>query len=278
MFKYAEKVDDDFLCSICKDVLDDAMTTPCRHTFCKTCIEEWIKEAYSCPLDKSRLISSDLVPIPIAFTNLLDRLNVCCKFEEEGCDYKCPRSDLEGHIKRCPFNPTAEFECDKGCGLMLTSSQLGDHRCIYALKKIVLDLKLENENLTNDLVQQKALESVLKKNCCTAQERIEALKTAHVIEINKIREEHAMAIEVVKIDLQTAKVQLRELHQNMEVLRRKQAKSVKSRLGSSIRGLYPKKSHDRILVTNGINWGVILRFAGKASIPRTAETPELPSI
>jgi hypothetical protein len=276
MFKYAEKVDDDFLCSICKDVLDNAVTTPCRHTFCKTCISEWIKESYSCPLDKKRLIPSDLIPIPIAFTNLLDRLNVLCKFEEEGCDHKCPRSDLEGHVRRCPFNPTAEFECDKGCGLKLTSVQMGGHQCISSLKKVILNLKFDNEKLTEEVAQLKILESVLKKNVCTALEKMETMKDDHAAQVITLNERHKNATLAIKKDFETAKAKIVQLEQDVEILRRKQKSSVKSRIGSSIRGLYPKKSTERTLTTDGIKWNILLRFAGKRSTPNTPTTPSIP--
>ncbi|XP_070711588.1 E3 ubiquitin-protein ligase TRIM21-like isoform X1 [Pempheris klunzingeri] len=46
--------EDQFLCSICLDVLTDPVSTPCGHNFCKTCItEHWnTNDRFLCPLCK----------------------------------------------------------------------------------------------------------------------------------------------------------------------------------------------------------------------------------
>uniref|UniRef100_A0A8P4KQP6 E3 ubiquitin-protein ligase TRIM21-like n=1 Tax=Dicentrarchus labrax TaxID=13489 RepID=A0A8P4KQP6_DICLA len=46
--------EDQFLCSICLDVLTDPVSTSCGHNFCKTCINEhWnINDQYMCPMCK----------------------------------------------------------------------------------------------------------------------------------------------------------------------------------------------------------------------------------
>ncbi|XP_070711553.1 E3 ubiquitin-protein ligase TRIM21-like [Pempheris klunzingeri] len=46
--------EDQFLCSICLDVLTDPVTTPCGHNFCKTCItEHWnTNDRFLCPMCK----------------------------------------------------------------------------------------------------------------------------------------------------------------------------------------------------------------------------------
>ncbi|XP_070711565.1 E3 ubiquitin-protein ligase TRIM21-like [Pempheris klunzingeri] len=46
--------EDQFLCSICLDVLTDPVTTPCGHNFCKTCItEHWnTNDRFLCPVCK----------------------------------------------------------------------------------------------------------------------------------------------------------------------------------------------------------------------------------
>uniref|UniRef100_A0A671VP06 Bloodthirsty-related gene family, member 2 n=1 Tax=Sparus aurata TaxID=8175 RepID=A0A671VP06_SPAAU len=42
--------DDQFLCSICRDVFTDPVTIPCGHNFCKTCItQHWDKNECQCP-------------------------------------------------------------------------------------------------------------------------------------------------------------------------------------------------------------------------------------
>uniref|UniRef100_A0A3B4DUU5 E3 ubiquitin-protein ligase TRIM39-like n=1 Tax=Pygocentrus nattereri TaxID=42514 RepID=A0A3B4DUU5_PYGNA len=46
--------EDQFLCSICLDVLTDPVSTPCGHNFCKTCLTQYWNNSqhYQCPLCK----------------------------------------------------------------------------------------------------------------------------------------------------------------------------------------------------------------------------------
>lgn len=73
-------VDDEFLCSICGMVLEDPMQSPCEHTFCNHCIRSWIKVQAICPLDRCVLPERDLKPTPWYFRNVLNRVEVKCKF------------------------------------------------------------------------------------------------------------------------------------------------------------------------------------------------------
>ncbi|XP_056264687.1 E3 ubiquitin/ISG15 ligase TRIM25-like [Pseudoliparis swirei] len=44
--------EDQFLCSVCQDVFNDPVTTPCGHNFCKKCItEHWnVSDRCQCPM------------------------------------------------------------------------------------------------------------------------------------------------------------------------------------------------------------------------------------
>lgn len=259
--KYADKVDDDLLCSICKDVLDDAVTTPCRHTFCKTCITEWTSQSLSCPLDKKRLVPSDLTPIPIAFVNLIDRLTVLCSFQEQGCNHRCPRSDLLTHIKRCPFNPSAEFECDGGCGIRLKQSNIKDHVCTSALNKIIEDLRNENEILQEDLSRQKSLESMLKRCICVAQEKLETTQATHDSLVAKLKQDHESLVTLLKYQVTQQKKDIDHLQADLKDRRRM---AISSRIGLGVRRLYPQKSIERTTtVSDGLKWNILLRLTGK---------------
>ena len=55
--------DEDLLCSICQDVLDDALETPCRHAFCRICITKWLEQKNTCP-QCIRQVHFDLKPLP----------------------------------------------------------------------------------------------------------------------------------------------------------------------------------------------------------------------
>ncbi|KAK4627206.1 hypothetical protein CLAFUW4_04802 [Fulvia fulva] len=48
-------------CSICYEPFTDAVQLPCRgeHIFCRGCIQEWLEDANTCPLDRELLIEYD---------------------------------------------------------------------------------------------------------------------------------------------------------------------------------------------------------------------------
>ncbi len=41
--RFSEEVNENLLCSICSCVLEEAVLTPCGHSFCNTCLTTWIE-------------------------------------------------------------------------------------------------------------------------------------------------------------------------------------------------------------------------------------------
>ena len=41
--RFTGTVDQNLLCSICSSVLEDAVLTPCGHSFCHMCLHTWIQ-------------------------------------------------------------------------------------------------------------------------------------------------------------------------------------------------------------------------------------------
>ncbi|KAL6060920.1 SNF2 family N-terminal domain-containing protein [Balamuthia mandrillaris] len=49
------------ICSLCQNALEeDAVCAPCRHQFCKECMDEWLEQNNSCPVCKISLKSAQL--------------------------------------------------------------------------------------------------------------------------------------------------------------------------------------------------------------------------
>lgn len=150
--RFVNQVDEEFLCSICLGVFEAPVHGPCGHTFCGKCIEEWIPvNVNACPLDKKPLFKKDLTAISIPFRNLLNRLEIKCEFESEGCKNVCQMSRLASHIKLCPFNPDGEMICDQGCELTFPRRLKDDHHCIPALQKIISEQRIEICDLNKKL-------------------------------------------------------------------------------------------------------------------------------
>ena len=132
---FLSQVDQEFLCSICLSVFEEPVQVPCGHVFCRRCITKWVLYHKSCPVDRSYLQLTDMTRIAIPFKNILDRLEIKCRFQ--GCDQVSTLSRIVSHIDNCPFNPDPEVTCHL-CTLTFLRSQKDDHPC-SPLLKIYLD-------------------------------------------------------------------------------------------------------------------------------------------
>lgn len=50
-------IDENMACSICSELFVRAMTLNCTHTFCRHCIESWIKRRKECPVCRTIIVS-----------------------------------------------------------------------------------------------------------------------------------------------------------------------------------------------------------------------------
>ena len=125
-------IDEDFTCPICMELLDIPVCTPCDHTFCRECIEEWLDENEKCcPTCRSALNTDNLKLASRLICNKIDRYQVkclacdqtniprgqfndhwqkLCNKVEVPCpraDIKCPwkgsRDELEKHLSTCVY-------------------------------------------------------------------------------------------------------------------------------------------------------------------------------
>lgn len=76
------KIDEEFLCSICTMVFENATQTPCDHAFCHTCISEWLIVNQICPVDRQPLSNEDLKPSGRLLRNLVNKLEIKCDFRK----------------------------------------------------------------------------------------------------------------------------------------------------------------------------------------------------
>jgi len=79
--RFVGNVDDELKCPICCSILKDALQAPqCEHTFCSSCINEWLTIQCNCPVDRRSLTRSDLKPAPRVLRNFLAKLDIKCDF------------------------------------------------------------------------------------------------------------------------------------------------------------------------------------------------------
>jgi len=134
--RFVEKqIEDEFICSICHDVLKDpVLVETCEHTFCANCIQHWIKNNRTCPIDRSEIQNIHLHQPQRSFKSLLGKLKISCDFDKLGCSAVLKLDDLRNHCDNCDFNPNLKRECKSGCGAKLSRYEREKHNCIKYLK------------------------------------------------------------------------------------------------------------------------------------------------
>jgi hypothetical protein len=79
----------DLVCTICTKEFADPVTTNCSHTFCKSCLKEWLSSILNCPICATPISSngtftaSHTIETAISFTK-----NMIKSFEVEANDIK----------------------------------------------------------------------------------------------------------------------------------------------------------------------------------------------
>lgn len=84
--RFVGDIDPDFLCQMCKSVLENPVQIPCDHLFCYDCIKHRISNDRTCPVDLSPIKLCREVQVfkapCMAFRNLLYKLNIKCDFRK----------------------------------------------------------------------------------------------------------------------------------------------------------------------------------------------------
>lgn len=104
LYNFQDEVDDELICHICLQPLLQPMDTPCGHTYCFKCLENFMQEYSFCPMDRKKLSFQQCHKSSLLVRNLLDKLVVLCPFKAE-CQQSMQRCELEAHLQnRCfPF-------------------------------------------------------------------------------------------------------------------------------------------------------------------------------
>ena len=123
--RFVAPVDENLLCSVCSEVLDDAVLTPCGHSFCLLCIHTWLDThltSSNCPQCRSRLFSDEVRPIH-SLRNIISSLELHCKNKSRGCGHVPTVECSEKHESECEYG---EVLC-AGCSAAVNRVDLADH-------------------------------------------------------------------------------------------------------------------------------------------------------
>ena len=148
-----DSVDEDLICQICHGVFVDPVQTPCRHLFCKQCIEEWIQQNETCPSDRSFLCTQLLTKAPFAIQNIIGRLPITCVYQKNGCTYKTLFNNIKrckDHEKECLYSPKSKITSTCDCGFVAPLKGFMDHDCMDYLQNRQKNLKTKLIKQTKD--------------------------------------------------------------------------------------------------------------------------------
>jgi len=168
--KFEPSPDPDFICCICQCVLDTPVESPCRHVFCKVCIETWLKNHSNCPTCRRALRTRRLKPVIPILQNMINRLAMKCDFKDNGCQEKITLESYEKHVQTCGFEKVKcrysrcgkfilkmdieeheskmceyrEVKCNGRCQLMIPVNSYESHDCFEEMQKFATGKYLGN--------------------------------------------------------------------------------------------------------------------------------------
>ena len=100
---------EDLICPICMYVLKNTIScsdNKTSHSFCKNCIDLYLKEKNKCPICKNNFeykVKNDII-------NSLEKLFFKCLFKNEGCKEIISYKEYFNHLGNCKYN-NIKYEC-----------------------------------------------------------------------------------------------------------------------------------------------------------------------
>ncbi|CAL8290306.1 unnamed protein product [Lota lota] len=124
--------EENFSCSICLDVLNSPVTTPCGHNFCRTCITMfWDDQVqYKCPVCNKLFQTRPDLQVNTLFSEMIDQFRRSIRFKEQPC--------VEPGEVPCDVCTGTQLKAVKSCLVCFTSycqTHLEPHQRIAGLKK-----------------------------------------------------------------------------------------------------------------------------------------------
>lgn len=192
-----------FCCTICLNVLNDPVETPCQHVFCRSGLEDWVAGGNtSCPSCGRNVALSQLRKPSPTILDFHSSLKLRCANWQAGCRYadglgamivheqscaftseECPndgcgvavlRKDFERHVASCAF---AMQTCDK-CGKTMSRAEYHAHSCALDTMKQLI------ESVSKMMDKMTQLEDFVRESETRVDARMVAVET-QMLELRK---------------------------------------------------------------------------------------------
>jgi antitoxin component YwqK of YwqJK toxin-antitoxin module len=121
-------IDDEFLCGICHELMLSPVSCSEGHTWCKLCIEQWLQNGNSCPVDRRPIVSAALTrnrPLE----NMISKLDVSCHLKRLGCNWVGHRRLYQEHASSCMFT----LKPCSYCSVEIAANQMDAHEEVCSL-------------------------------------------------------------------------------------------------------------------------------------------------
>ncbi|XP_029934184.1 E3 ubiquitin-protein ligase TRIM68-like [Myripristis murdjan] len=134
--------EEQFLCSVCLDVFNLPVSTPCGHNFCQACITiYWDSEAvYKCPLCKTTFQSRPDLKVNTWISGLAEQFKISLQLADNGSCSPDQQQPESGRVS-CDICTDAKLEAVKSCVECQTSyceTHLEPHQRVAGLKRHTL--------------------------------------------------------------------------------------------------------------------------------------------
>ena len=121
-YEFVDKVSEDYLCTICTNILTDPVLTDCcGQDFCEGCLKKWLKRRNTCA--HCREANFKFI-VDKRMKRAIDSLKIYCPNRSKGCDKITTLSACNQHLEKCLF---VEVSCTKKCGEIMLRKELQDH-------------------------------------------------------------------------------------------------------------------------------------------------------
>ena len=104
--RFVGTVSENFICPVCKEVVDKPMAVPvpgCDHACCYNCWTEWLPHSATCPVCRETVNTKNLQPLPRPLWQQLQSLQVHCDYWSLGCPVVVDLVQLRDHAGSCHY-------------------------------------------------------------------------------------------------------------------------------------------------------------------------------